>query len=60
VLALFGRISHNESSVLGHEPFEYGFIGFAVGWEGYEVTDYPNQVIFNPSMYGGSCMDRLL
>ena len=26
----------------------------------YQVTDYPNQVIFNPSMYGGSYMDHLL
>jgi hypothetical protein len=37
---------------------------FVLLWGGkrktYQVTDYPNQVIFNPSMYGGSYMDRLL
>ena len=26
----------------------------------YQITDYPNQVIFNPSMHGDSYLDRLL
>jgi hypothetical protein len=40
VYALFGRISHNESSVLGHELVKNGFIGFAVGWKAENVPGY--------------------
>jgi hypothetical protein len=36
----FCRISHNESSVLGHEAFKNGFIGFAEGWTAKNLPDY--------------------